>query len=51
MKGMRWKVLLFCYEQFLGSKGTTVPLDTQDLFACVLDSQKADVMVRDITDS
>ncbi|GJY60082.1 sodium/hydrogen exchanger 6 [Tanacetum coccineum] len=49
--GMRWQVLLFRYEQFLGSKGTIVPLDTQDIFTCVLDSQKADVMVCDITDS
>ncbi|GKD53652.1 putative RNA-directed DNA polymerase, eukaryota, reverse transcriptase zinc-binding domain protein [Tanacetum coccineum] len=39
------------YEQFLSSEGTTVRLDTQDLFVRVLDNQKVDVMVRDITDS
>ncbi|GJR45741.1 RNA-directed DNA polymerase, eukaryota, reverse transcriptase zinc-binding domain protein [Tanacetum coccineum] len=36
---------------FLSSEGTTVRLDTQDLFVRVLDNQKVDVMVRDITDS
>ncbi|GJT04648.1 hypothetical protein Tco_0839110 [Tanacetum coccineum] len=39
------------YEQFLGSVGSTVPLDAKDLFSRVLDSQKADVMVHDITES
>ncbi|GJS05469.1 hypothetical protein Tco_0321977 [Tanacetum coccineum] len=38
------------YEQFLGFEGYTIPLDDQDLYSRVLDSQKADFIVRDIID-
>ncbi|GJW42180.1 sodium/hydrogen exchanger 6 [Tanacetum coccineum] len=36
------------YEIFLGIEGSTTPLLNQDLFLHVLDSQKAEFMVRDI---
>ncbi|GKC52527.1 hypothetical protein Tco_1075272 [Tanacetum coccineum] len=39
------------YEKNLGIEGSTTPLLNQDLFSHVLDSQKAEFMVRDITDN
>ncbi|GJY34951.1 sodium/hydrogen exchanger 6 [Tanacetum coccineum] len=37
------------YNQFLGAKGVTIPLDNHDLFTRVLDDAKADFMVRDVS--
>ncbi|GJY47404.1 sodium/hydrogen exchanger 6, partial [Tanacetum coccineum] len=39
------------YEQFLGIEGSSITLDTQDLFVRVLDDQKAVFMVREVSDS
>ncbi|GJR86304.1 sodium/hydrogen exchanger 6 [Tanacetum coccineum] len=38
------------YDQFLGTKGVTNPLDDHDLFIRVLDTTKADYIVRNVTD-
>ncbi|GKA38509.1 sodium/hydrogen exchanger 6 [Tanacetum coccineum] len=38
------------YDQFLGTKGVTNHLDDHDLYTHVLDTTKADFMVRDVTD-
>ncbi|GJW82861.1 hypothetical protein Tco_0156006 [Tanacetum coccineum] len=39
------------YEYFLSLEGSTTPLDDQDLYSRVLDGQKAEFMVRDVTDN
>ncbi|GJX43289.1 sodium/hydrogen exchanger 6, partial [Tanacetum coccineum] len=37
------------YNQFLGAKGVTIPLDDQDLFTRVLDDAKANFIVHDVS--
>ncbi|GKB18900.1 sodium/hydrogen exchanger 6 [Tanacetum coccineum] len=38
------------YDQFLGTEGVTNPLDDHDIFIHVLDTTKANYMVRNVTD-